>query len=317
MSILILAEHDNKKIRSSTLNTIAAAKQLKQDIIVLVAGYQCNAVSETLKSVEGITEIRVADHINYQNFLAEALTPLIVNVMKEGKFTHIFAPATTFGKNIMPRVAALMDVAQISDVIEIIDDSTYRRPIYAGNAIETVQSQDPLKVITVRPTAFVAAQATAKTCKITAIDYISDNYLSRFVQTEAHAADRPDLMSAQIVISGGRGLQSKENFDRLTAIADAMGAAIGASRAAVDAGFAPNDLQVGQTGKIVAPKLYIAIGISGAIQHLAGMKESKIIIAINKDVDAPIFKIADYGLVADLHEVLIKLEEWAKNKAAV
>ena len=305
MSILVIAEHDHQQIKSSTLSTITAALKLKIEINVLVAGYSCQAVADALRNVDGVSQVFVADHAIYHYPLAESLAPLILECVQST--THIFAPATTFGKNVLPRVAALLDVSQVSDIIEVIDSRTYRRPIYAGNAIATVQSNDAIQVITVRSTAFEPAQSGAGAAVLKSVDFIENNVLSKFVKEETHGKDRPELSSADIVISGGRGLQNKENFERLMAIAARLGAAMGASRAAVDAGMAPNDFQVGQTGQVVAPKLYIAVGISGAIQHLAGMKDSKIIVAINKDPDAPIFQIADYGVVGDITTIL---PEW-------
>lgn len=305
MTILVVAEHDQKQLKPSTLSTITAALKIEGDVKVLVAGYQCESVVQSLRAIAGI-EVLLADHEAYQHLLAESFAPLIVHCAKD--VTHIFAPATTFGKNILPRVAALLDVAQVSDIIEVVDRQTYRRPIYAGNAIATVKSSDPVQVVTVRSTAFEPATVGSTQAKLTTIDFIAENNVSTFISEELHGSDRPELTSADIVVSGGRGLQTKENFERLVKIANQMGAAIGASRAAVDSGMAPNDLQVGQTGQVVAPKVYFAVGISGAIQHLAGMKDSKIIVAINKDPDAPIFQIADYGLVADLQEVLPQWE---------
>lgn len=305
MSILVVAEHDNKQLKPATLNVITAACELGKQVTVLVAGYQCDDVVNAVARVSGVNEVLHIDDVGFQYDLAERQAELIVQ-HSEGK-THLLAPATTFGKNVMPRVAALLDVAQVSDVIAVVDSNTYKRPIYAGNAIATVKSHDPVQVLTVRPTNFVAAEPSSNTANIKTIDTNINSGLSEFIKEELHGGDRPELTAADIVISGGRGLQSKETFERLAHIADRLGAAIGASRAAVDGGLAPNDWQVGQTGKVVAPQLYIAVGISGAIQHLAGMKDSKIIVAINKDPDAPIFQIADYGLVADLFEVL---PEW-------
>ena len=307
MTVLVLAEHDGQQLKPSTLSTIAAASKLGSVINVLVAGHQCEAVANVAAKAAGVKEVLLADNAVYEHPLPERIAPLIKQLAESA--THILAPATTFGKNIMPRAAALLDVGQVSDVIEVIDQQTYKRPIYAGNAIETVKSLDSLQVITVRSTAFEPVVLGEATANISRVDYTSDNQQSQFVSEEKHVSDRPELSSAEIVISGGRGLQNKETFDRLTAIADRMHAAIGASRAAVDAGFAPNDWQVGQTGQIVAPKLYIAVGISGAIQHLAGMKESDVIVAINKDPDAPIFQIANYGLVADINEILPQWEQ--------
>lgn len=313
MSVLIIAEHDNKNIKPATLSVITAAEKINRDIKVLVAGFQCANVVEQLKKINEVTEIFYVDADIYQYPLAETFAPLIAEF--RDKFTHFLAVATTFGKNIMPRLAAILNVGQISDVAEIIDDCTYRRPIYAGNAFATVRALDSQQIITIRATAFAPAMSGENNAKITAIDFKINNALSFFIKEELHGSkERPELTAAEVVISGGRGLKDKETFAKLIAIADRMGAAIGASRAAVDAGLAPNDFQVGQTGQVVAPKLYIAVGISGAIQHLAGMKDSKIIVAINKDPDAPIFQIADYGLVADLQEVLPKWEKWLDEK---
>ncbi len=306
MSVIVVAEHNNESPRPSTLSTITAARQFNQNIRVLVAGFQCEAVAKNLSNIEGVNEVLYADHADYEHPLAERLTPLILQCWNSA--THLLAPATTFGKNLMPRVAGKLGVAQVSDVTAILDERTYQRPIYAGNAIATVRSEDPIQVITVRTTAFPAAEIAQHAAKITPVNFAAENQQSRFIRQELHGADRPELTSADIVISGGRGLQTKENFERLMKIAEHMGAAMGASRAAVDAGLAPNDFQVGQTGQVVAPKLYFAVGISGAIQHLAGMKDSKIIVAINKDPDAPIFQIADYGLVADINDVLPQWE---------
>jgi len=316
MTILVLAEHDGKTIKSSTLRTITAATQLAKeidsnDIKVLLAGFQCAKLAEKLATIDGVTEVLLADNEVYQHPLAERFAPLMLDVITEST-THILAPATTFGKNILPRVAAMLDLGQISDITAILSKDTYERATYAGSVIETVKSLDPQQLITVRSAAFEPANASSDlnsnlnsgAAPITAIDYVSDNQQSCFVSQETQSSTRPELSSAELIISGGRGLQNKENFQRLVKIADALQAAIGASRAAVDASFAPNDWQVGQTGQVVAPKLYIAVGISGAVQHLAGMKESETIIAINKDADAPIFQIADYGLVADINEVL-------------
>lgn len=309
MNILILAEHDGTRLKLSTYTTITAARQLANSITVLVAGSNCSTVVDEAARIDHVSTIIKADHVCYQHPLAERLAPLIFHHAEP--FTHILAPATTFGKNIMPRVAALLDVAQVSDIIEVIDQQTYCRPIYAGNAIAKVKVLDQKQVITVRPTAFEPATALgSNTAKIMISNYVMNNEQSEFISQEKHLSSRPELSSAEVVISGGRGLQNKETFERLVAIADKMNAAIGASRAAVDAGFAPNDWQVGQTGQMVAPKLYIAVGISGAIQHMAGMKNSKVIVAINKDEEAPIFQIADYALVADVNEVL---QEWEKE----
>lgn len=307
MNILIIAEHHLGKLKSSTLHTISAGLKLANQVDVLVAGFQCENSIETLKNTLGVRKILVADDAIYQHPLAESLAPLILE--QKNDYSHILAPATTFGKNIMPRVAAQLGVGQISDVIEIKDANHYLRPMYAGNVIAQVKSNDSVQIITVRITAFEAASFGKNDAQVIPIRCKIVNNLSRFIAEELHGEERPELPAAEIVISGGRGLQTKENFSRLIAIADRMHAAIGASRAAVDAGLAPNDFQVGQTGQVVAPKLYIAVGISGAIQHLAGMKDSKIIVAINKDPDAPIFQVADYGLVADIGEVLTQWEQ--------
>ncbi|RUO50109.1 electron transfer flavoprotein subunit alpha [Pseudidiomarina aquimaris] len=307
MSILVIAEHDNKELNPATLKTLAAAKAIGGDIDVLVAGEGCQAVADEVAKAEGVNKVRLADNAAYGHFLAENLGTLVAELGKD--YGHILAPATTTGKNFMPRVAALLDVAQVSDIIAVESADTFKRPIYAGNAIATVQSEDAIKVITVRATAFDAVAAEGGNASVEAVDTVIDNDKSEFVGEELAESERPDLTAASVVISGGRGMQNGENFHLLEKVADKLGAAVGASRAAVDAGFVPNDMQVGQTGKIVAPELYIAVGISGAIQHLAGMKDSKVIVAINKDEEAPIFQVADYGLVADLFDVLPELEQ--------
>lgn len=307
MTILVIAEHDNHTLKPSTLSVVSAAGKLGGEIHILVAGGNCAAVAGSAKTIEGVTKILLADDAAYAEFLAENLTPLIVEIAKG--YSHILAPATTFGKDFMPRVAALLDVAQISDVIEIINSDTFKRPIYAGNAIATVHSKDNIKVMTLRTTTFAKAKTGAGTAGIENVAGKGDSSISRFVNREVAQSSRPELTAAKIVVSGGRGLGSAANFAMIERIADKLGAAVGASRAAVDAGYVPNDYQVGQTGKIVAPDLYIAIGISGAIQHLAGMKESKIVVAINKDENAPIFEVADYGLVMDLFQALPELEK--------
>ncbi len=307
MSILVVAEHDNASIKGATLNTVAAAKAIGGDISVLVAGQGCGAVAEAASKIAGVSKVLVADNAAYAHQLAENIG-LLVAEMGKG-FTHILASATASGKNFLPRVAALLDVAQISEIIEVISPDTFKRPIYAGNVIATVQSTDAIKVITVRATGFDAVAAEGGSAVIEAIASVQDAGVSNFVKEELVKSDRPELTAAKIVVSGGRGMQNGDNFKLLYAVADKLGAAVGASRAAVDAGFVPNDMQVGQTGKIVAPDLYIAVGISGAIQHLAGMKDSKTIVAINKDGDAPIFQVADYGLVADLFEAVPELEK--------
>ena len=306
MSTLVIAEHDNSSLKPATLNAVAAAQALGAGIDILVAGAGCAAVGEEAAKVAGVSKVLVADNAAYEHQLAENVSLLIAEVATG--YDNIIAPSTSNGKNIMPRVAALLDVAQISDVTGIESADTLKRPIYAGNVIATVQSSDARKVITVRITAFDAAAAEGGSASIEALTAVHDAGLSTFISEEVAVSDRPELTAAPVVISGGRGMQNGDNFKLLEGIADKLGAAIGASRAAVDAGFVPNDMQVGQTGKIVAPDLYIAVGISGAIQHLAGMKDSKVIVAINKDEDAPIFQVADYGLVADLFDALPELE---------
>ena len=306
MSILVIAEHDNSELKTATLNTVAAGMAIGGDIDILVAGSDCDSVAESASQVPGVGKVLLANKETYKNSLAENLGNLVVE-LSEG-YTHILAPATTSGKNFMPRVAAKLDVSQISDISAVISEDTIERPIYAGNCIATVQSTDSVKVITVRTTGFDACEATGGSASISAVDNDTDAGVSSFVKEEIAESDRPELTAADVVISGGRGMQNGDNFSLLNGIADKLGAAIGASRAAVDSGFVPNDMQVGQTGKIVAPDLYIAVGISGAIQHLAGMKDSKVIVAINKDEEAPIFQVADYGLVADLFDALPELE---------
>jgi electron transfer flavoprotein alpha subunit len=306
MSVLVVAEHDNSAIKPATLATVAAAGKLSGDSIsLLVAGENCGAAASAAAKIESVSKVLVADDPAYGHHLAENLATLLARLASD--YTHILAPATTFGKNFMPRLAALLDVAQISDVIGVEADDTFRRPIYAGNAIATVRSSDPIKIITVRGTAFEKTPAEGGSAAIETVEPAGDEELSSFLGQELSDSGRPELTSARVVISGGRGLQSGENFRLLEELADKLGAAIGASRAAVDSGFVPNDYQVGQTGKVVAPELYIAVGISGAIQHLAGMKDSKVIVAINKDEEAPIFEVADYGLVADLFQALPEL----------
>jgi electron transfer flavoprotein alpha subunit len=301
MSVLVIAEHNNQALSTATLNTLSAARQLG-DVTVLVAGEGCAGVADEVARVEGVERVLLCDHAGYGSGLAEPLADLISGIGKD--YTHLMASATTFGKNLMPRVAALLDVAQLSDIIEVVDSNTFKRPIYAGNAIATVRSQDPIKVITVRGTAFEAAQPGGGSVAVETQAARPAVNLSRFVSRTLTESDRPELTAARVVVSGGRGVGSQENFRLLEQLADKLGGAVGASRAAVDANFVPNDYQVGQTGKIVAPEIYFAIGISGAIQHLAGMKDSKVIVAINKDEDSPIFEVADYGLVADLFEVV-------------
>ena len=312
MSILIIAEHDNNELKGATLNTVAAGAAIGGDIDILVAGTDCGSVAEAASQVPGVRKVLVADKETYKNSLAENVGNLVAE-LAEG-YSHILAPATTNGKNFMPRVAAKLDVSQISDISAVISEDTFERPIYAGNCIATVQSSDSIKVITVRTTGFDACEASGGSAELTAIDNDTDAGVSSFVKEEIAESDRPELTAADVVISGGRGMQNGDNFSLLNGIADKLGAAIGASRAAVDSGFVPNDMQVGQTGKIVAPDLYIAVGISGAIQHLAGMKDSKVIVAINKDEEAPIFGIADLGIVGDVHKVLPKLIEALEAK---
>ena len=304
MSVLVLAEHNNGALVLATLNAVTAAVQLG-DVDMLVAGHQCSAAAEAASKIAGVSKVRVADAEVYAHAMAESLAPLIVSLA--GDYSHVLATATTLGKNVMPRVAALLDVAQISEITAIEGPDTFVRPIYAGNAMATVQSADTVKIITVRGTAFDAAAAEGGSGAIEDVAAADDPGLSIFVGQELTKSVRPELTSASVVISGGRGMQSGDNFPMLEEVADKLGAAVGASRAAVDAGFVPNDYQVGQTGKVVAPDLYIAVGISGAIQHLAGMKDSKVIVAINKDEEAPIFQVADYGLVADLFDAVPEL----------
>ena len=305
MTSLVLAEHDNAALKPATLTAVTAAQNIGGDIHILVAGKNCGAVAQAAAKIAGIAKVRVADADQYAAALAEPLTALIVSLA--GDYSHLIAPATTSGKNTMPRVAALLDVAQISDISAVVSADTFVRPIYAGNALATVQSKDAKKVITVRGSTFDKAKADGGSAAIENVSAAADPGLSTFVSAELSKSERPELTSARIVVSGGRGMGSGENFKIIEALADKLGAGVGASRAAVDAGFVPNDYQVGQTGKIVAPELYIAVGISGAIQHLAGMKDSKVIVAINKDPEAPIFQVADYGLVGDLFQVVPEL----------
>jgi electron transfer flavoprotein alpha subunit len=305
MGVLVLAEHDNESLRPATLHAVAAAVQIAPDATVLVAGAKARAVAEQAAKIAGVGKVLLAEAEHLGHGLAEPLAELLVRLGKD--YSHLVAAATTFGKNVMPRVAALLDVAQISEITEIVSPDTFVRPIYAGNALATVQSADSVKVITVRQTGFDAAGPSERSAPIETIEAPADAGVSSFVGQELTKSERPELTSARIVISGGRGMQSGDNFKLLEEVADRLGAAVGASRAAVDAGFVPNDYQVGQTGKVVAPDLYIAVGISGAIQHLAGMKDSKVIVAINKDEEAPIFQVADYGLVADLFKAIPEL----------
>ena len=307
MPTLVIAEYDAAQLKSSTLNTVSAARKVGNGVHVLVAGSGARTVAEAAKAIEGVDQVILADAPHLAHGLAENLAAQVIALAKD--YSHIFFPATAAGKNTAPRVAAKLDASQISDVIAIDSADTFQRPIYAGNAIATVQSPDPVKVATIRTTAFEAARTEGGNAEIVEVPAVADTGLSTFVRREIAANDRPDLTGARVVVSGGRGLGSAENFALLNPLAEKLGAAIGASRAAVDSGYAPNDLQVGQTGKIVAPELYVAVGISGAIQHLAGMKDSKIIVAINKDAEAPIFGVADYGLVADLFEAVPELEK--------
>ena len=305
MNVLVLAEHNNSDLKSSSLSVIKAASEIGQNIDVLVVGSACDDVVNKLVEVKDIKKIIVVDDQEYLNPIAEFISPILISLADN--YSHILAPATTFGKNIMPRVAALLDVAQISDIIKVENADTFVRPIYAGNALATVQSSDPRKIITVRPTSFDPVSTEGGSAEIEKLSFNVENKNVEFIKREETKSDRPELGTARVVISGGRGLGSAENFSLLNDIADKLNAAVGASRAAVDAGYVSNDSQVGQTGKVVVPDLYIAVGISGAIQHLAGMKESKIIVAINKDEEAPIFNVADYGLCADLFEALPQL----------
>ncbi len=305
MAILVIAEHDNASLKGATLNTVTAATQIGGDVEVLVAGSNCGAAAEAAAKIAGVSKVLVADNAAYEYQLAENMGELVAELGKN--YTHILAASTTTGKDFLPRAAALLDVNMLSDIIKVEDAETFARPIYAGNAIATVKSADAIKVMTVRGTAFDAAAETGSAA-VEAIDVVKNAGISAFAREELAKSDRPELTAAKIVISGGRGMQNGDNFEMLYKVADKLGAAVGASRAAVDAGFVPNDMQVGQTGKIVAPDLYVAVGISGAIQHLAGMKDSKVIVAINKDEEAPIFQVADYGLVADLFEAVPALE---------
>ena len=305
MPILVIADHDNKSLRGATLNTVAAAAKIGGDIVLLVAGGACAAVGQSAAQIAGVTKVLVADAPQYKDELAESLAALVASIATG--YSHIVVPATTFGKNVAPRIAALLDVAQISEIVAVNSPDTFVRPIYAGTALATVQSKDAIKVITVRATGFDAAAASGGSAAVETLAAMPDAGLSSLVRRELVKSERPELTAANIVVSGGRGMGSAENFKLLEPLADKLGAAMGASRAAVDAGFVPNDWQVGQTGKIVAPELYIAIGISGAIQHMAGMKDSRVIVAINKDEEAPIFQVADYGIVGDLFKVVPEL----------
>jgi electron transfer flavoprotein alpha subunit len=305
MSVLVIAEHDNLSLKSATLNTVGAATKIGGDIVVLVAGAGCGAAAKAAAGVAGVKKVLVADAPHYRDQLAENLSSLVVGL--GSSHTHILAPATSFGKNVAPRVAALLDVAQVSDIVEVKGPDTFVRPIYAGNALATVQSADKVKVITVRTTGFDAVSASGGSAAIENVSAAAETGLSSLVGRALTKSERPELTTARAIVSGGRGMGSGDNFKLLEPLADKLGAAMGASRAAVDAGFVPNDWQVGQTGKIVAPDLYIAVGISGAIQHLAGMKDSRVIVAINKDEEAPIFQVADYGIVGDLFEIVPEL----------
>ena len=302
MPILVIAEHDNAQLKGSTLTTLGAAKALGGDVHVLVAGGGCDSVAQAAAQVPGVAKVLLADAAHYKDELAENVAALVVGLAKD--YSHVLAPSTTFGKNFLPRVAALLDVAQISDIVAVKSADTFVRPIYAGNALATVQSKDAIKVITVRSTGFEAVPATGGSAAVERLPGAADTGLSRMLGRELTKSERPELTAARVIVSGGRGMGSGENFKLLEPLADKLNAAMGASRAAVDAGFVPNDWQVGQTGKIVAPELYIAVGISGAIQHLAGMKDSRVIVAINKDEEAPIFQVADYGIVGDLFKVV-------------
>ena len=310
MAILVIAEHDNARVQASTLNTVTAATELSGhgagDVVLLVAGSGCASAADAAAKIAGVSNVLLADDPAQEHALAENLASLVVGLA--GEYSHILAPASTYGKNFLPRVAALLDVQQISEISAVVDGETFVRPIYAGNAMATVKSSDPTKIITVRTTTFDPAAADGGSGTVEPVDAGSESGQARFIERAESGGDRPELTTARVIISGGRGMGSGENFDLIEPIADKLGAAMGASRAAVDAGYVPNDWQVGQTGKVVAPELYVAIGISGAIQHLAGMKDSKVIVAINKDEEAPIFQVADYGLVADLFQALPELD---------
>ena len=307
MSVLVIAEHDNQSVKSATLNTVAAAAKIGGDIVVLVAGSNCGAAAKAAAAIAGVGKVLAVDAPHYKDQLAENMAPLVGSLA--GGYTHVLLPANSFGKNLAPRVAALLDLAQISDIVAVVSADTFVRPIYAGNALATVQSKDRIKVITVRTTGFDAVAANGGSGAVEARQGGTDAGLSSLVGRALTKSERPELTSARVVVSGGRGMGSGDNFKILEPLADRLGAAMGASRAAVDAGFVPNDWQVGQTGKIVAPELYIAVGISGAIQHLAGMKDSRVIVAINKDEEAPIFQVADYGIVGDLFKIVPDLVE--------
>ncbi len=314
MAVLVLAQHDNRVLDPAVLHVVTAARQLREEVDLLVAGRDAGEVAKAAAAVAGVRRVLHAEHEAYADPVAEDLTPLLLRLM-EG-YDYLLAAATTFGKNVLPRVAALLDSAQISDIVEVLGPDRFKRYIYAGNALATVESADDKRVLTVRTTAFEAAPAEGGAAEIVAVEPAEPTGLARFLRREVHRSERPELTSARIVVSGGRGIGSAENFRILEELADVLGAAIGASRAAVDAGFAPNDWQVGQTGKIVAPELYLAVGISGAIQHLAGMKDSKVIVAINKDEEAPIFQVADYGIVGDLFKIVPELTEEIRRARA-
>jgi len=305
MSVLVIAEHDNQSVKSATLNTVAAAARIGGDIVVLVAGSNCGAAAKAAAAIEGVKKVLAVDAPHYKDQVAENIAPLVGGLA--GGYTHVLLPANSFGKNLAPRVAALLDLAQISDIVAVVSADTFVRPIYAGNALATVQSKDRIKIITVRTTGFDAVSANGGSGAMETLQAGVDAGLSSLVGRALTKSERPELTSARVVVSGGRGMGSGDNFKILEPLADKLGAAMGASRAAVDAGFVPNDWQVGQTGKIVAPELYIAVGISGAIQHLAGMKDSRVIVAINKDEEAPIFQVADYGIVGDLFKIVPEL----------
>jgi len=307
MAILLIAEHDNALLKSATLSTVTAATQIGGDIDLLVVGNGCAAAADAAAKVPGVRKVLLADNAVYDHEIAENVAALIKEIAAD--YSHILAPATTNGKNFMPRVAALLDVGQISEIMSVESADTFKRPIYAGNAIATVQSLDAVKVITVRGTSFDPAATEGGSASVESLSQVTDTGLSRLVSEELAQSDRPELTTAKIIVSGGRGMGDKAHFEMLETLADKLGAAVGATRAAVDAGFVANDYQIGQTGKVVAPELYIGVGLSGAIQHLAGMKDSKVIVAINKDEDAPIFQVADYGLVADLFEAVPELEK--------
>lgn len=315
MTILVIAEHDNQKIKASTDAVIYAGLQLAESVDVLLLGYQCKTLAENLATTKGIKQVLYADDIIYQHPQAENMAAFVMTVANQ--YSHILAPANTFGKNFLPRVAAKLDVEQIGDVLEIIDQNTFVRPIYAGNALIKVQSSDPIKLLTIRVTAFMTHLVKQEPATIIKLQAVIPSVSINYIRLEQHVSTRPELSTARIVIAGGRGLQSAQNFHLLETIAEKLNAAVGATRAAVDAGFVPNDYQIGQTGKVVAPELYIAVGISGAIQHIAGMKGSKVIVAINKDPDAPIFQIADYGLVGDLFRILPALEKLLEKKESL